>query len=67
MKGITSIEVTELKEKIDEVITLLTPISNLAKFNITQINQQLEAQKVATERENRTSDEANKETNEGKE
>ena len=54
-------------ERLDEIITLLTPLANLAKFNITQINQQLEAQKVATERENRTSDEANKETNEGKE
>ena len=45
-------------ERLDEIITLLTPIANLAKFNITQINQQLEAQKVATEA--RTSDEANK-------
>ena len=61
MKGKTD------RELIEEIITLLTPISNLAKFNINQINQQLEAQKVATERENRTSDEANKETNEGKE
>ena len=54
-------------ELLQELIDLITPVSNLAKFNITQINQQLEAQKVATERENRTSDEANKETNEGKE
>ena len=45
-------------ERLDEIITLLTPIANLAKFNITQINQQLEAQKVATEA--RTSDDANK-------
>ena len=44
MKGKTD------RELIEEIITLLTPISNLAKFNITQINQQLEAQKVATEK-----------------
>ena len=50
-----------IEEKLDEIITLLTPGANLAKFSIGQINQQLEAQKVATERENRTSDEANKE------
>ena len=47
-------------ELLQEIATLLIPVSNLAKFNISQLNAQIEANKKAAEAAKEGVDEGSK-------